>query len=235
MTSKPTYALTTLLLILCIGGTLALWHGFDSEESSPATKRATSSKREIATRDAQRSQMLALHSEFLALRREVEVLRAETPKVARQLDEAPLKPEPPDPAAVNRDVMQERDRAYGRTITGGLHELHDGEGRDNLWSAPMEDQIVDTFAGTFGDQSALMEVDCRTTLCRLLLRTDSTDAEELSMFASDPIFAGGSMTSSDPETGTTEIYLFRPGRRQGVDEVFVAVRQEQQATRDAAN
>ena len=226
MNRRSAYALVGAgLLALCAGGIVFFSRAAVPSEDrtqNAASASAVGSDMTRASRQydnhGQSSLVPALRANVTALEEQIQSMRAELSNVQSRMGAVPTHAEA---GLVTYDDMQRRDRAHGRAIDRALTDLHDHETPDPNWSTEMETQVRQAFATDGVAGNTLEQVDCRATLCRLLVRhADPAAADRLSFISFDPIFAGGGMTARSEDSSVTEMFIFRSGHRDDIDKMF---------------
>jgi hypothetical protein len=91
------------------------------------------------------------------------------------------------------------------------------EPADGSWSGPTEDAVRDALRGPEFAGARLVDVDCRTSLCRAELAASDDEAHEraASSLPLTPPFATNGLIrrTGDPDAPTLVVYFARPGHK----------------------
>jgi hypothetical protein len=117
-----------------------------------------------------------------------------------------------DPAQRAADRERQIDAHERRLIARIADESVDGS-----WSGPTEDAVREALGHADFTGARLVDVECRTSLCRAELAVADDDVHEhvASSLQSTPPFATNGLIrrAGDPESPTLVVYFARPGHR----------------------
>jgi hypothetical protein len=169
-----------------------------------------------------------LEQELRALRAELDSLRREQGRLARQgepvapqqvlVEEArPAAPGPLLPGAPEWATMEEARRERALELEAELEVAVNTEARDREWAASTEALVTGAFRGPELAGSRLARVECRTRLCVLEVEHDGQEAraELLTSLSRVPGLRGQAVLrpAGDGTRLASRVYLSRPGER----------------------